>query len=354
MKGDRLVIDGQPELQAHLGCETDEKTRLKLAFLQCFACFHPDFEALCLAFGIATPTGYWWIRNWNRHGYEGLQESGGQNSGRPPLLDDFDILYLASLLKERVCWTTQEIRDLIKANFGIEYSRFQLARILRKRLKMHFGKPFPRDYRRPANAEEILKENLNNVFKALKSKGLKEEDIALGFVDETSPQNRANTVRMWSFQSSPVMVKNTDHFKSNTIGFYAIKGNSRQTFLENSKKESIQGFLEQIKQANLDYKAIVVVWDNYTSHHSTIVKETAESLGIYLVFLPSHSPDLNPEEYLWKSMKRELSKVLIKTEEEMKAIIIQSWDNLSTNVSFAKHWIEEFLRGNNFYSELCS
>lgn len=354
MKGDRLVIDRLPELQAHLGCETDEKLRLKLAFLQCFVCFHPDLDALCQAFGVATPTGYWWIRNWNQRGYEGLQESGGGNAGRTPLLDDFDILHLASLLKEKACWTTQGIRDLIKANFGIEYSRFQLARILRKRLKMHFGKPFPRDYRRPANAEEILAENLNEVFKALKIKGLKEEDIALGFVDETSPQNRANTVRMWSFQGSPAMVKNTDHFKSNTIGFYAIKGNSRQAFLDNSRKESIQGFLEQIKQANLDYKAIVVIWDNYTSHQSAKVKEAAGSLGIYLVPLPSYSPDLNPEEYLWKSLKRELSKVFVGTEEEMKAIITKSWDALSGNLSFAKHWIERFLTGSCYYSELSS
>ena len=105
---------------------------------------------------------------------------------------------------------------MTKADFGIDYSRFQLARILRERLKMYLGKPFPRDYRRPTDAEEILEENLNKAFKALTNKGLKEKDMALGFVDETSPQNRANTVRRWSFQSSPVMVKNTDHFKSNT------------------------------------------------------------------------------------------------------------------------------------------
>ena len=354
MKGDRLVIDRQPDLQAHLGREADVKIRLKLAFLQCFACFQPDLEELCQAFGIATPTGYWWIRNWNRQGYESLQESGGGNAGRPPLLDDFDILYLASLLKEKTCWTTLEIRDLIKTKFGIEYSRFQLARILRKRLKMHFGKPFPHDYRRPPDAEKILKERLDKVFKTLKDKGLTQEDIALGFVDETSPQNRANTVRMWSFQSSPSIVKNTDHFKSNTIGFYAIKGNSHQAFLADSTKESIQGFLGQVKQANLDYKAIVVIWDNYKSHQSSTVKEAAQSFDIYLVPLPAYSPDLNPEEFLWKSMKRELSKVFVGTEGEMKSIITKSWDALSTNLTFAKHWIEEFLTGSSCYSELCS
>lgn len=63
MKGDRLVINEQPELQGHLNQETDAKIRLKLAFLQCFAQLKADLELLCQSFGIATSTGYWWIRN---------------------------------------------------------------------------------------------------------------------------------------------------------------------------------------------------------------------------------------------------------------------------------------------------
>ena len=353
MKGDRLVIERQPELQPHLGCEVDAKIRLKLAFLQCVARFHPDLETLCQAFGIATPTGYWWIRNWNQLGYEGLQESDGGKTGRRPLLGDIDIVYLASLLKEKSCWTTPEVLELIKATFGIEYSHGQVVRILRKRLKMHLNKPFVHDYRRPPNADAILRERLEEVFKALKSKDLKKNEIALGFVDETSPQNRANTLRLWSFESSPVAIRNTDHFKSNTIGFYAIEGHSCQAFPVDSKQESIQEFLEQIKIANLDYKAIVVVWDNYTSHKAASVKDAAEQLGIYLVFLPSYSPDLNPEEYLWKSMKREISKGLIKTEGEMKDAITKAWSSLSSRLSFAKHWIETFLNSESCYSELC-
>src|SRR5512134_1416639 len=66
---------------------------------------------------------------------------------------------------------------------------------------------------------------------------LRPKDIALGFLDESSPQNRANTVRVWSFEKSPKVIKNTTHFKSNTIGFYAIVGNSVRSFLEDSKKE---------------------------------------------------------------------------------------------------------------------
>jgi len=33
----------------------------------------------------------------------------------------------------------------------------------------------------------------------LETKGYKREEIAIGFIDESSPQSTANTVRVWSF-----------------------------------------------------------------------------------------------------------------------------------------------------------
>jgi len=90
MKGERLFIDQQAALQAYLGKETDPKVRLKLAFLHCVTKLSPDLDELCQGFGIATSTGYWWIRNWNQKGYDGLLEE-ETRSGRPPRLDDLDI-----------------------------------------------------------------------------------------------------------------------------------------------------------------------------------------------------------------------------------------------------------------------
>lgn len=68
--------------------------------------------ALCQVFGIATSTGYWWIRTWNRQGYEGIREE-GKRTGCPPKLDDWDIAYLRTLLVERPYWTTAEVREII-------------------------------------------------------------------------------------------------------------------------------------------------------------------------------------------------------------------------------------------------
>ncbi|VUT28139.1 MAG: hypothetical protein SYNGOMJ08_00701 [Candidatus Syntrophoarchaeum sp. GoM_oil] len=74
-----------------------------------------------------------------------------------------------------------------------------MRRILKQKLGMHLSKPYPQDHRRPENAEEILKDRVEATLSELKKKGYTLDDIAIGFVDESSPQNTANTVRVWSF-----------------------------------------------------------------------------------------------------------------------------------------------------------
>jgi len=41
---------------------------------------------------------------WNREGYEAMKEE-GKRTGYPPRLDDWDIAYWGTLLRERPSWT---------------------------------------------------------------------------------------------------------------------------------------------------------------------------------------------------------------------------------------------------------
>ena len=99
-----------------------------------------------------------------------------------------DIAYLRTLWVERSDWTAAAIRELIQQDFGGLYSPDQGVRILRKRLKMHLSKPFPPDYRRPHDAERRLREDLKQAFDALGAQGCRQQDRALGFLDESRPR----------------------------------------------------------------------------------------------------------------------------------------------------------------------
>jgi putative transposase len=63
---------------------------------------------------------------------------------------------------------------------------------------------------------------------------------------------------------------------------------------------------------------------------------------ISLVSLPPYSPDLNPIEFIWKSIKRVISLNSIPSLGDLKRCITDSWDKLAIGHSFAKHWIEQF------------
>lgn len=118
-----------------------------------------------------------------------------------------------------------------------------------------------------------------------------------------------------------------------------MNGNSVIDFKEHSKKEDVCEFLKEIKFRN-PVKNIVVILDNFSSHRSKTTVDFAEEIGIELVFLPPYSPDINPIEYIWKSIKKVISKEFIVDLDHMKKIIYDSFQKFSSKLSFAKRWIE--------------
>jgi len=163
----------------------------------------------------------------------------------------------------------------------------------------------------------------------------------IGFMDETSPQTTANSQRLWSF-TKPLIVKNTTKMRANTFGFYPINGNSVIDFKERSKKEDVCEFLKCIRAENPGKKVLVIL-DNFRSHWANNTREKAKELDISLVFLPPYSPDLNPIEFIWKSIKRVISVIFVESVDHLKTVIRETFVRLSSSLSYAENWIEVFL-----------
>lgn len=69
--------------------------------------------------------------------------------------------------------------------------------------------------------------------------------------------------------------------------------------------DTIVDFLHQLKSKYTDLP-IFIVMDNARYQHCALAKETAQALGITLVFLPPYSPNLNVIERLWKFTKKKV------------------------------------------------
>ena len=126
------------------------------------------------------------------------------------------------------------------------------------------------------------------------------------------------------------------------VGFYALNGESVITFPEDQTKERICEVLEVIREQNPTGR-ILLVLDNLFSHTCEYTRRRATQLGIDLVFLPVGSPDLNPIESVWKSLKWEASPMIVESAEEFRALVSGLFERLTSRVSFAGKWIDRFL-----------
>jgi len=116
----------------------------------------------------------------------------------------------------------------------------------------------------------------------------------------------ANTARLWSFEKPVKRV--ATYVKVKVTGFYSLNGESLIEFPESNKAEDFISFLRKIREEN-HKKRIVIILDNFKTHHAKRVKKEAEKLKISLFYLPPYSPDLNPIENVWKSVKRVVSEI---------------------------------------------
>jgi transposase len=347
-----------PELvEFHLEREVDANIRVRLMLLNLVAKLDGGFKLaeICELLKIPVSTASVWIRRWREERYPGIAHpwpTTGRPIGRPPTLNDADLAYLKVRLAEKPHWQTKEIVELIHQTWDVSLSVSQVQRILKDKLHVPFGKPYPHDYRRPQDAEERLEELLLESYNRLINKWFKKNEIAFGFVDETSPQTTANTARVWHVGSAD-STKNTTRYKANAVGFYALIGHSVSEFLPDSTQESIEGFFRKIREANPEYPAIIVVLDNFSSHKAKTVQDAANALNIELLYLPPYSPDLNPIEFIWKTVKRAVSLEFIRSLSHLREVISETWDKASHHCSYAKSWIEKFLPGVIDNREFC-
>ena len=337
MKGIFLTIANVTELESNLDKDHGSDVKLRLLFINSFLINNNDLDLTCAIFRISIKTGYEWIERWNKNGVIGLKDK--PITGRKAILTKENIEILNVELKKRDFWDISEINELIKTLFNISISKSRISEILNE-MKMSYHKPYRKDYRRPDNAEAILIEKLKYTCNEIIKDGHNPENVCIGFMDEAHPQNKANSGKFWSF-GKPVMKENTTKYRVNTIGFYSLNGNDAIMFLEDSKEEGIEQFIKEIRIKNPDYDAIIVVLDNFSSHKTNLCLSTAKENGIYFVFIPPYSPDLNPIEFAWKSVRRMISKFFIKSKEHLQDIIACTFEKCVESMSLANSWIDK-------------
>ena len=129
----------------------------------------------------------------------------------------------------------------------------------------------------------------------------------LVYIDESGIELAICKERGWGKKSEKLAAKKSGkHFQRTNIMAALGENNTSiapMVFNGTCDTDLFNAWVEQFLIKELQ-PGQVVIMDNATFHTSLKTKELIESVGCSLIFLPPYSPDLNPIEKFWATMKR--------------------------------------------------
>jgi len=214
-------------------------------------------------------------------------------------------------------WTRAAVMLLVQQEFGIELPIRTMGEYL-KRWGFTPQKPITRAYeQRP----EAVKQWLDEHYPAISLRA-KEEDAEIHWGDETAVINTDVRGRGYQPQGqTPVAYAVGGHrHKLSMISTVTNQGKTRWMIVDDAfNSDKLIEFLEALIKDSP--KKIFLILDNLRVHHSKPVKAwlAERTAQIEVFYLPSYSPDLNPDERLNADLKHALgSRVQVRTKDKLK------------------------------------
>ena len=152
-------------------------------------------------------------------------------------------------------------------------------------------------------------------------KKARHENAEIWWIDETGIRNASNCIKGYApIGQTPTLPVASHHIGVNMISAITNKGKIRYHFYNGKFNQDIfMEFLTRIIKST--DKKVFIIADNSSIHHGSLVQQWREKNAkhIAMFYLPSYSPDLNPDEYLNNNLKRVmLKKGYSKNEHEVK------------------------------------
>jgi len=255
-----------------------------------------------------------WCKRFEFGGYEALKL--GRRGRRPQeqmALNPHQCAQIKNIITDNtpdqlkmpfVLWERVAIRELIIIKFGITLALRTLSDYL-ARWGMTPQRPVERAYQRNAKAVDKWRDEEYPKI----SKRAQREGATILWGDETGVQNHANHGRSFAPKGqTPEIRKTGKKLKVNMISAVSNRGEVRFMIYEGKMNQQL--FIEFLKRlVKSSKKKTFLILDNLSVHHGKLVKEwvSLNKDSIELFFIPSYSPELNPDEYLNRDLKKNVN-----------------------------------------------
>ena len=257
-----------------------------------------------------------WIAKWKKGGSKNLRvQSSGRPRGSGRHLSPEQEKTIQKLIIDRhpeqlkldfALWTRDAVRLLIANEFGLDMPIRTVGEYL-KRWGFTPQRPVRRAYER---CEASVRRWLDVEYPAIAKKA-HQEGAEIHWGDETGLRSDDVNGRGYSpIGQTPVRRAKGTPERINMISSVTNQGKVRFMFYKSTLNVSV--FLSFLKRLIRDAKGrkVYLIVDNLRVHHAHKVRDWVEANEdlIELHYLPSYSPDLNPDEYLNNDLKNGVGK----------------------------------------------
>ena len=263
-----------------------------------------------------------WQKTYREKGADGLRTK--KTRGPKAKLDDGQLSQLYRLIVGNdprqlsfglALWTRGMIQELIFRQFGIRLSIVSVGNVLSK-LGMSPQRPLYRSYEQDP---EKVREWKEKTFPQIQARA-KKEGAAIFFADEASVRTNYHAGTTWApIGKTPTVAGSGKTRSISMVSAVSPRGELHFQIHETGIKQD--EFLEFCKMLIADVgRPVFLIMDNSQVHRAKILKAyAAESNGMLsLFFLPPYSPNLNPDEWVWKNVKHDhLGRASVKSETEL-------------------------------------
>jgi transposase len=252
-----------------------------------------------------------WIKQFNQSGVDGLIVK--KRPGRTAIIKNRQADELTELIDQpqqadRTFWTAKAFHGYISEVYQIECSYETVVRFFHKQ---GFALKTPQPW--PDKQDEQLREKFMKDLEYLYN----QPDVDVWFADESGFDGDPRPRKRWDKKGRKTRsTKNGGHLRMNVIGmvcprtgqFFAIETSHSDT-------TTYQAFLDEAdKTVSFQRSVNILIMDNASWHK----KKSTTWHGWEPKYLPPYSPDLNPIERIWLTMKaRWFNNHVCKNEEQL-------------------------------------
>lgn len=267
-------------------------------------------EDIAGSVGIDRSTVFRWKRLYDEGGLPALD--GTKAGGRPPKLSLTQVTKLRALILgvdprqlrfEFALWTREMIGVLIEREFGVVLSASSVGRLLRA-IGLSPQRPLWRAYQADPDAVERWK---TERFPQIKAAAAAAGGLVF-FADEASVRSDYHGGTTWGeVGHTPVVSTTGARYSVNMISAVSPQGKFHFMIAEGNVDAEV--FIEYCGRLLHDHpdQPIFLVVDGHPSHKAKKTKEWVASTNgrLQLFYLPGYSPQLNPDEWVWKNVKHD-------------------------------------------------